>query len=149
MNGLFQLALLVIITASAAYSTWLLKGSPDEPPQVTCDSGKLKPDEICPQDVPGNVLWVDARSRAEWEKDRVNGAILWNLDASENQQAFEAEAAMRIADVNSDLVVVYCGTEACGTSREVAKRVRSLELGPDVKVVYGGWKAIKDSNPKP
>ncbi len=147
MNGLFQLALVVSISATAAYGTWLLKGSPDEPPQVTCDSSKLKPDEICSEDVSGNVLWVDARSRTEWEKDRVNGAILWNLDAAENQQAFESEAAIQIME--ADLVVVYCGTEACGTSRQVAERIRSLELGPEVKVIFGGWKAIKDSNSKP
>jgi hypothetical protein len=46
-------------------------------------------------------------------------------------------------------VVVYCSSEACGTSRQVADRIRKLDLGPKVKVLFGGWDAIKGSSLAP
>lgn len=147
MNPLTQLAALVAVSASAAGITWLVKGPPEKVPLEQCDPLQLKEDELCLSQVSGNVLWVDARPRAEWEKRSVEGAILWNLDPKENQQTFEAEAAMKVLE--AELVVVYCGSEACGTSREVADRIRALQMGPPVKVLHGGWDAIKDSNSGP
>jgi hypothetical protein len=38
---------------------------------------------------------------------------------------------------------VYCGTEACGTSRIIADRIKSLNLGPTVKILFGGWDALR------
>jgi rhodanese-related sulfurtransferase len=52
----------------------------------------------------------------------------------------EADAAMKIGDYK--LVVVYCSSQACGTSREVAKRIRKLDFGPEVKALHGGYPAL-------
>jgi rhodanese-related sulfurtransferase len=84
---------------------------------------------------------VDARSRAEWEKDGVQGSVLWNMDPREDANAMEAAAAARI--FGAGLVVVYCGSEACGISRQIAEKIRKLDLGPQVKVLHGGWAAMK------
>jgi hypothetical protein len=54
--------------------------------------------------------------------------------------AFEAEAAGRMMD--GQRVVVYCSNENCGISRQVADRMRALQLGNEVWVLYGGWKAL-------
>lgn len=147
MNPFAQLAVLVAVSASAAGVTWLVNGPPEKAPVLQCDPSQIADDQICLADVSGNVLWVDARPRAEWEEDSVEGSILWNLDPGENQQTFEAEAAMKLLD--AELVVVYCGSEACGTSRQVADRIRAMQLGPTVKVLFGGWEALKDSNSGP
>ena len=88
----------------------------------------------------GRVLWVDARLRAEWQRDGMAGAALWNLDASENMAAFEAEVATRMLD--GLRVVVYCDNENCGISRQVAERIKALQLGNEVFVLHGGWSAL-------
>jgi hypothetical protein len=58
-------------------------------------------------------------------------------------QAFEANNAEKIAAAQR--VVIYCGDENCGTSRQVAERIRKLDLGPQVLVLNGGWRALKDA----
>jgi rhodanese-related sulfurtransferase len=99
------------------------------------------------------VVWVDARPRSDWEKNSVPGSILWNLDPSEDMQAFEAEAAMKIAA--NPRVIVFCSDENCGVSRQVADRIRALDLGAQVSVLRGGWRAlseagrVKGSSPRP
>ncbi len=146
MKPLFQFAVIAGLSLAAAGGTWLLKGPPEKK-TFHCDPKQLKQDEICLSDVSGNVLWIDARPRAEWKENGLKGSILWNLDPTEDAQQFEAEAAMRA--VEAEMVVVYCGSEACGTSRQIADRIRALDLGPQVKVLHGGWDALKDSNSKP
>ncbi len=40
-------------------------------------------------------------------------------------------------------VVVYCGSESCGSSREVARRLRNDAQLKNVFVLEGGWEAWK------
>lgn len=147
-----QLAAVIAISFSAAGGTYLIKGPPGR--MFSCDPATLKPDEICLQQIPADakILWVDARQRSQWEKSGFPGSVLWNLDPAEDMQAFESDIAARI--IETPRVIVYCGDENCGLSREVAKRIRALDLGAEVSVLRGGWQAlvdagrIKDSNPK-
>jgi len=145
MNSFVQLAALTAISVSAAGVSWLVKGPSEETALHQCDPSNLKGDEICLNDVTGKVLWVDSRPRQEWEDNGLEGSILWNLDPNENQQTFEADSAIKVME--ADLVVVYCESQACGTSRQVADLIRNLQLGPRVKVLHGGWDALKDSSP--
>ncbi len=152
MNTLGQLAAIIAISFAAAEVTFLVKGPPVR--TFLCDPAALKPDEICLEQIPKDtkILWVDARPRKKWEKSGLPGSVLWNLDPTENNQKFEAEIVPQILETSR--VIVYCGDENCGLSREVAKRIRALDLGPEVLVLRGGWQAlvdagrIKDSNPK-
>ncbi len=89
------------------------------------------------------VVWVDARPRKDWEKNGVPGSLLWNLDPAEDMQAFEAEAAMKIA--MTPKVIVYCGDENCGVSRQIAERIRAMDLGAEVFVLHGGWRALSEA----
>lgn len=144
MNSVAQLAVIGLLSSIAAGGSWYLLSEPESPKPFVCDPAAIADDEICLADVMEGALWVDARSRAEWEKNGVEGSILWNFDPAEDAQKFESDAAMKI--ISAPMVVVYCGSEACGTSRQIAELIRNLELGPEVKVLYGGWDAIKDSN---
>lgn len=143
MMAVFQTAVIAAIALAAAGATYWIKG----PPQrfVVCDPASLKPDEVCLSSIPdmAGVVWIDARSRSDWQTNGLPGSILWNLDPSEDMQAFEAEAAMRIAE--NPRVVVYCGDENCGVSRQIAERVRALGLGAEVSVLYGGWRALSEA----
>jgi rhodanese-related sulfurtransferase len=142
MKSVFQIAMLLAIAASAASITWFLKDPNSKPALIVhCDPAKLKPDEICFDQVMGKVLWVDARSREEWQKNGYPNSILWNLDPKEDALKMEADAVFKIAE--SNLVVVYCASQSCGTSRQIAEKIRKLELGPRVKVLYGGYPSIQ------
>ncbi len=151
MNALGQLTAVVAISAAAAGGTFLIRGMPQG--SYICDPATLKPDEICLQQIPSDtaILWVDARPRSQWEKSGLPGSVLWNLDPAENMQAFEAEIVPKILE--NPRVIVYCGDENCGLSHEVARRIRALDLGAEVSVLRGGWRAlvdagkIKDSSP--
>lgn len=147
MNAIAQCGVIVGLSLAAAGGSWLLKGEPEQKPLFTCDPKMIREDEICLADVKGNVLWVDARPRGEWKENGLEGSILWNMDAKEDANVFEAEAAPHIAA--AELVVVYCGSEKCGTSRAVAERIIRMELGPPVKVLHGGWSALKGSSSAP
>jgi len=142
MNLVAQTGIVLTIALAAAGTTYLIQGPPVR--AVHCDAAKLKPDEVCLERVmsewQGRVLWVDARLRADWQRDGMAGAALWNLDAGENMQTFEAEVAARMLD--GLRVVVYCDNEDCGTSRQVAGRIKALQLGNEVFVLYGGWRAL-------
>jgi rhodanese-related sulfurtransferase len=142
MTSLAQLAAVLTISAAAAGVTYWVKGPPDR--ALRCDPAALAPDEVCLERVTsewqGRVLWIDARSRREWARDGVAGSLLWNLDPNENMQAFEAAAAQRMVD--GARVLVYCSNENCGTSRQVAERIRKLDLGNEVFVLHGGWRAL-------
>jgi rhodanese-related sulfurtransferase len=143
MNSLAQLTVITAAALFAAGGTWLVKGPPVR--SLPCDPASLQPDELCLEQVPADaaLLWVDARPRAEWRENGLPGSILWNLDPAEDMAAFEAEAAMRI--VETPRVIVYCGDENCGVSRQVAQRIRDLGLGAEVKVLHGGWRALKEA----
>lgn len=141
MNSAAQLGVIALISLAAAGGTWVVRKPAPAPAPEACDPSKLPADEICPASVSGKVTWVDARSRAEWEKDGMKGSVLWNLDPAEDANAMEAAAAASI--YGAQLAVVYCGSASCGTSRQVAERIRKMDLGPQVKVLHGGWAALK------
>jgi rhodanese-related sulfurtransferase len=139
-----QIGFIAVASLAASAVTWLAKGPPNR--AFVCHQATLKPGEVCLEQVAGHsgILWVDARSRTDWETSGVPGSILWNLDGAEDMQAFEAETAMKIAE-GAARVIVYCGDENCGVSTQVAERIRKLDLGPDVQVLRGGWRALSEA----
>ncbi|MFT4175820.1 MAG: rhodanese-like domain-containing protein [Luteolibacter sp.] len=143
MKPLLQLGAILGISLMAAGATYLVKGAPAR--KLICDPALLKPDEICLEAVPTDqpILWVDARSRKDWEETGKPGSMLWNLDATEDMSVFEAEAATRLMDARR--AIVYCGDENCGLSRQVADRIRALGLADQVLVLHGGWRALKEA----
>lgn len=143
MNGLWQLAAICGLSIAAAGATFFIKGPPGR--VFVCEAASLKPGEICLDQIPPDaaILWVDGRSRSDWESSGLPGSVLWNLDPAEDVQAFEAETAMRIMD--TPRVIVYCGDENCGISHQVAAQIRNLQLGAEVSILKGGWRALHEA----
>ena len=139
MKPVVHAAAILAIAVVAAAVTWWIKG----PEEAGCDPQQIEAGQICIQDIPTEreVVWIDARSRSEWERNGLPGSILWNLDPAEDKNAMEQEAVMKI--FNTPYVIVYCADKGCGTSKKIADRIRELELGAEVHVLHDGWQALK------
>lgn len=82
------------------------------------------------------VLWVDARSSKDYEAGKISSAILLNED-----QWDELLPEFLSAWQPGMRVVVYCSSQKCRASHEVAQRLKS-EMGlSEVYVLKGGWEA--------
>ena len=81
-------------------------------------------------------LMLDARSEGDFIQDHIPGALLLNEDDWEAllPEVFDAWAP-------GQRVVVYCGSEACQASEQVAVRLREEVGFDDVMVLKGGWDA--------
>jgi rhodanese-related sulfurtransferase len=146
MRALAQAVAIGGASLAAAGGTFWIRGGPDRSPEVVeCDPAALKSDELCLETVIAEgvetFLWIDARSRAEWQASGYPGSLLWNLDADEDMNAFAADVVPLM--VEGPKVLVYCGSESCGLSREVANHIRKLDLGNEIFVLYGGWQALQ------
>jgi rhodanese-related sulfurtransferase len=83
-----------------------------------------------------NAIWVDARPDEEFARDHVPGAISLNEDHwNELLPGF-----LNVWSPDKE-VVVYCSSQSCNASREVARRLRSEAQLKNVFVLEGGWEA--------
>lgn len=147
MKTLAQTAIIVAACTIAALATYWFAGPPQR--QLPCDPSNIPADSICLQSLPTDqaILWVDARSRGDWQRNGLAGSVLWNLDEAEDMQAMEAEVAMKVME--TPYVVVYCGDEHCGTSRQIAERIRNLDMGAEAHVLHGGWRTLQQAGLTP
>ena len=83
-----------------------------------------------------NVLWLDARPDADFEREHVPGAIPLNEDRWNEllppflQQQWSPEKK----------IVVYCSSESCNLAGDVARRLREEARIPnEIRVLEGGW----------
>lgn len=84
----------------------------------------------------GAVIWVDARPEEEFEREHVPNAVLLNEDRWN-----ELLPQMLAIWSPEKRVVVYCSSQSCGASREVARRLREEAGLKNVFVLEGGWEA--------
>lgn len=83
-----------------------------------------------------DVIWVDARPDEEFEREHIPGAVLLNEDRWN-----ELLPQMLAAWSPEKRVIVYCSSESCGSSREVARKLREQAQLKNVFVLEGGWEA--------
>ena len=88
-----------------------------------------------------NVIWVDARPDEEFEREHIPGAISLNEDRWN-----ELLPQMLTTWSPEKQVVVYCSSESCGSSREVARKLREQARLKNVFVLEGGWEAWRGKN---
>ena len=132
--------LLVIVLAALlpAFVQWRL-----QPPTAfrarTSESGELV-SLATVRSWPRDVVWIDARPRAEFEAGHVPGAVLLNEDS------FDALLPGLLAQWQPGRpVVVYCSA-SCESSRRIALRLRVVGI-EDVHVLEGGWDSAKALQP--
>ena len=83
-----------------------------------------------------NAIWIDARPEEEFARDHVPGALSLNEDRWN-------ELLPQLLAVWSPekKIVVYCSSQSCNASREVAHRLLNQAQPPmqNVFVLEGGW----------
>ena len=89
----------------------------------------------------GEVVWVDARVRGEYEKGHHPGALLLNEEEWSDLLWKHAE----ILQIGEKPVVVYCSGQACEASRKVAQRLRESMGMEEVYFLRGGWKVLREA----
>ena len=81
-----------------------------------------------------SVMWVDARPDAQFQAGHIPNAIQLNEDR------WDELLPQLLGTWSPDRkVVVYCSSQSCAASHEVAKRLRENAGLKDVYVLKGGW----------
>lgn len=147
-QGLLQCTIIAGLSAIAALVTYWIKPPPPAAVRLVCDPALLASDEICLQTViaewRNDCIWVDARRRVDWEKNGLPGSILLTTADGENFDRLLEQAFPVLAE-KQKRVVVYCNDVGCGTSREIAKRLRDYQLVPEVRALHGGWETLSQA----
>jgi rhodanese-related sulfurtransferase len=83
-----------------------------------------------------DVLWIDARSDADFARGHIPGAASLNEDHWDER----LPGVLDHWDTTRK-IVVYCSSLSCQTSHDVARRLRDEASLPNVFVLQGGWEA--------
>ena len=146
MRTATELVLVLACASLGALATWKIAGPPSR--AVICDPAAVGAEEICLSTLleewpAGSFLWIDARPRAEWEHNGIEGSVPLTLGGDTD---FDAQVmASGEAFANATRAVVYCGSAGCGTSKEVVKRLNDLGMIPEVRALHGGWDALRQA----
>lgn len=135
-----QALVLLLLSAGAAFGTWLWH---PRAPALHMVTAPLREDEVSLTMIRGrwngDVLWIDARPRAQFEQEHIPGARLLN------EQEFD-DLLFELLDVlqkNTKPVVIYCGGERCDASRKIRGLLLERFHLENVFVLQGGWKTWK------
>ncbi len=128
-NHLCQLRILALIIFFLAAATAFF-----HPRMPSYQQGKMEDGAILLANLPEHVLWVDARSDAEYQAAHIPGALPLHEDAWESLLPGILEHWQP-----EQTVVVYCGARSCHLSKAVADRLR--RDFPEMKVYHlqEGW----------
>ena len=85
-----------------------------------------------------NAIWIDARPDEEFAKDHVPDALQLNEDRWSELLMPVVQAWTQSPEKR---VVVYCSSQGCNLSRDVALRLRKETPVQNVFVLQGGWEA--------
>ncbi len=133
---------LLLLSFSLAVVVWLALGIRGEvyycPPKEALGEG-----EVCIESVreEEGVLWVDARVRSDFEKATAPAAILISAHPDEDPQLQIAEEAEAL--VQAQKIIVFCRSQACESSKVIAKLILESGLHTEVKTLHGGEAALK------
>ena len=137
-----QIAVLCAVSVAGAFGIW--KWHPNKPPLYffadQVKEGEVELAQALEWQAAGQVLWIDARSREKFEAGHVEGAVLLNEQDDFNQLFMES---IHILQNSADKrLVIYCGSELCAAAERIADK---LEMFPDVHVLHGGEKKLREA----
>jgi len=99
---------------------------------------ELAAGEIRPTDARAlQVIWIDARSAADYRTEHIPAAIYLNQEHWETGIIELMDAWL----TQPRPIVVYCGSAGCGTSKRIAERLREALPDAEIYSLKGGWDA--------
>ncbi len=105
--------------------------------RVSWDAPAVASDEVTLRDALAwgdSLLWVDARPDEQYASEHIPGAILLDEDRwSELLPQFLTTWSPE------KKTVVYCSSQSCAASHEVARRLREEAGLKNIFVLHGGW----------
>ena len=107
--------------------------------EVSWDAPPVAADEVVLEEALGwgeALLWVDARPDADFAKEHVPGALALNED-----RWGELLPLFLTTWAPEKRTVVYCSSQSCAASHEVARRLREEAGLKNVFVLHGGWES--------
>tara|TARA_B000000532_G_C18745534_1_gene353058 strand:- start:50 stop:499 length:450 start_codon:yes stop_codon:yes gene_type:complete len=137
---------IIFIFLMAAFSGLAIYMWHPERPALYLVPNQLREDEIMLDKVlewdAGGVVWIDARSRAKFEKSRVKGAYL--LNEMEDFYSLLEPIWSEIQNKSDLPFIVYCSSESCVASRKVAEKLRESVGVSEVYILKGGEKSLTE-----
>ncbi|MBU3664730.1 MAG: rhodanese-like domain-containing protein [Chthoniobacterales bacterium] len=127
------------LAAVALAALWSLRPVAEERSGIT-EFGRVSWAETQPRVAAGEWLLVDARDEEHYTAQHIPGAISLPSHVYPEMLQFFAE------DHGTEkTTVVYCGTEDCNVSTELAVRLRDEAGLADVRILDGGFLAWQRS----
>ena len=144
MKLLYQI---ISIFFMAAFSGLAIYMWHPERPALYLVPNQLRDDEIMLDKVleweaDRGVVWIDARSRANFDKSRVKGAYL--LNEMEDFYSLLEPIWSEIQNKSDLPFIVYCSSESCLASRKVAEKLRESVGVSEVYILKGGEKSLTE-----
>ena len=99
-------------------------------------------DKVLEWEADEGVVWIDARSRANFDKSRVKGAYL--LNEMEDFYSLLEPIWSEIQNKSDLPFIVYCSSESCLASRKVAEKLRESVGVSEVYILKGGEKSLTE-----
>lgn len=132
------IVILAISVGIAGAAAWMHPRAPAWYVVTAVNSWDLTPEQV--RDLDDEVVWIDARTEADFEKGHIKGALLLNEDEW-GDLVFEHQDTLQAA--MGKAVVVYCDGTGCERSQHVAEKLRQL-IGLDpVYVLRGDWREFQ------
>lgn len=140
-----QVVALILISAAAACGTFFFH---PRAPALYAIQEPVREDEVTLAQIKerwqGDVLWLDARPRDQFEGAHVPGADLLNEQEFDNL-LFDLLGKLQ---TNTKPVVIYCSSERCDASRKVREKLLQVVPIEECYMLKGGWKSWQAAQPK-
>ena len=84
-----------------------------------------------------NVIWIDAREKADYDTGHIPGAVLLN------ELNWEDGLGSLVSEWLSDTrpIIVYCSSRQCDASKRIAQQLREALPEAEIYSLKGGWEA--------
>lgn len=135
---LVQALLLVLLAALGAAASYVAH---PRAPALYLTEEPLRDDEVGLKQIAerwqGDVIWLDARPKDQYEKAHIPGALMLN------EQGFDEQllAILDTLQTATKPVIIYCGGEKCEASREMREKLTQRVPIEDCYILKGGWPA--------